>query len=106
VFVFSPPLSLQVACDIGINNTLGVYNTGLLRSYALLGEIETSMQSKAMGTGQQQHAGKGRGSKRDASQPSALPMLLPIRALGLLVKLWAKRRGVNDPSKGTPSSYW
>ncbi|CAG8461659.1 2389_t:CDS:2 [Cetraspora pellucida] len=59
--------NLKLVCDVNVNNTIGIYNTQLLRSYV---EIDQR-----------------------------------IRPLVMIIKHWARQRGLNNAARGTLSSY-
>lgn len=62
-----PQSGAGVQCDINLSGRLALYNTELLRCYALCDER--------------------------------------VRLLGIFVKMWAKKRKINDPHNGTLCSY-
>lgn len=95
-----------MACDIGFENRLALENTRLLLTYAMVDtRLRTLVLFREYTFFRPSALGKGRSSRFRVFRVVYHSSPFPIRRGITTVKVWTKRRKINNPYRGTLSSY-
>lgn len=88
----TPSVPFGMSCDIGFENRLALENTRLLRTYSL---VDPRLRTLVL--------------FRERYAAGSVLVSLRVRLTSVLqpppVKVWTKRRKINNPYRGTLSSY-